>query len=584
MRRFVLTLALAVGLGTLAPAARAADDPKELAVKAGGIFKQYCYRCHHGDGLTEGDFNVLKVKTLTEKLGDAPKPLIVRGKSSESYLYVEKLSKKKMPPEEITLRPNDDEIDVIKRWIDAGAPEVPAVVKREFVSQKAVLTAIRDHLRAADKDEAPYLRFFTLTHLYNNPNVPNTDLPLYRAALSKAINSLSWKPDIVVPQAIDKEQTVFVVDVRDLDWDRDNLWRTILKHYPYGLNYSNVAELSKLQDDISERTSCELAYIRADWFIATATRPPLYHTLLRLPKTVGELEAKLNVYAEDDFLHAKLQRAGFIKSGVSEQNRLVERHAASYGSYWKSFDFKKDNDRGNLLRFPLGPDFKKNQYHDQAFVQDGGEMIFHLPNQMMGYFLVDGQDKRIDVGPIAVVSDPLKTSGTNEIVTGLSCMACHKQGVFPLPKDAVRDGKAVFGDAQKKVQRLYPESEQMAKYTKRDTDRFVRALEEATGPFLKVGADEKKPITEFNEPIGEIARLYRNVDLDLAMVAYELDLENPKDLVTKLGEKKLKDLELGTLLREKGVIKRAEWEGGRGTSRLQKTATALEHGSPRTVD
>src|SRR5262249_48602848 len=157
-----------------------------------------------------------------------------------------------------------------------------------------------------------------------------------------------------------------------------------------------------------------------------------------------------------------------------------------FGSYWKSYDFKKDSVRNDLMRFPLGPRFTKNPFREQAFAHDGGEIIFHLPNHLMGYLLVDGEDKRIDVGPIAVVSDPLKTSGTSEIGTGVSCMACHKHGTFPLPKDAIRDGKAVFGDAQKKVQRVYPENEAMNQLVKKDADRFLRALDDATGPFLKV--------------------------------------------------------------------------------------------------
>jgi serine/threonine-protein kinase len=585
MRRLAISLAAALCLTSLAPAARAAEaDPKALALQARAVFKNYCIECHHGEGSEGGNFDVLRVATLTPKRERKP-PLVVPGKSAESYLYAEKLAKGKMPPDYIRdkdQRPTEADVAVIKAWIDAGAPEAPAAEKRAFVSQKAVLTAIRDHLRAADREQVRHLRFFTLTHLYNNPRVPDADLPVYRGALSKAINSLSWKPGVVVPRAVDKEQTVFVIDVRDLDWDKGNLWREVLKEYPYGLSYGSHAdpEMAKLQDEINERAHCELVDVRADWFVATATRPPLYHTLLRLPKNARDLEKALNVDVEHNFLNDKLARAGFITSGVSGQNRLVERHDASYGAYWKSYDFKKDNARDDLLRFPLGPQFAKNPHRDQAFVHDGGEIIFHLPNQLNGYLLVDGKDNRIDVGPIAVVSDPLKTSGTNEIVTGLSCMACHKHGVFPLPKDVVRDGKGVFGEADKKVRRLYPEQAAMDKLARKDTDRFLRALEEAAGPFLKVGADKDKPITDFTEPVGEIARLYRLVDLDLTMVACELDVENPKDLLTNLGEKRVRELKLGALLKEGGVVKRAEWERVGATSLQQRVARELERGTP----
>jgi serine/threonine-protein kinase len=579
MRRLALSLIAVLILSASAPAA---EDAKTLAVQARSIFKQYCLRCHHGEGSEGGDFDVLRVATLTAPRGDE-KPLIIPGKSAESYLYVQKLAKNKMPPKDIPQRPTADEIDIIKHWIDAGAPEAPADVQaRKFISQKVVLTAIRDYLRAADKDQVQYLRFFTLTHLHNNPRVPDADLPVYRAALSKAINSVSWKPGIVVPKAIDKEQTVFVVDLRDLEWDRGNLWREIVKVYPYGLDYAHHSDpaMRKLQDEIDKQAKCELAYVRADWFIATATRPPLYHTLLRLPNNAVELEKKLDVDIARNFRTDKLARAGFIASGVSGQNRLVERHDAAFGSYWKSYDFKQGNERSELTKFPLGPKFKDDAFKDQAFVHDGGEVIFHLPNHLLGFFLVNGKDERINVGPIEVVSDPLKTSGTNEIVTGLSCMACHKHGVFPLPKDVIRDGNGLSGGAREKVQRLYPENDAMTKHVKDDTDRYLRALEKATGPFLKVGADKDKSITEFNEPTGEIARLYRLVDLDAAMVAYELDLESPKDLAAKLGEKKMRELQLGSLLKEGGVLKRAEWERVGATSQMQRVARELERGTP----
>ena len=115
--------------------------------------------------------------------------------------------------------------------------------------------------------------------------------------------------------------------------------------------------------------------------------------------------------------------------------------------------------------------------------------------------LVDGKDKRIDEGPIEVVSDTLKTSGTPAIVNGLSCMACHKHGMIGF-KDFVRDGGAVFGDAEQKVKRLYPEAQVMQKLVQEDEKRFLDKVEETIGPFLREGPDKEKPIKEFPEPVG----------------------------------------------------------------------------------
>src|SRR5262249_19257350 len=156
--------------------------------------------------------------------------------------------------------------------------------------------------------------------------------------------------------------------------------------------------------------------------------------------------------------------------------------------YWKSYDFKPDSGRAKLTRFPLGPlnlfAEGKHPYPKQAFVHAGGEIIFGLPNGLQGYMLVDGKDNRIDEGPIQVVSDALKTSGTPAIVNGVSCMACHKHGMLPLT-DTIREGSSVFGEAEEKVRRLYPESKKMNELLDADQRRFLDALDRAVGKFLR---------------------------------------------------------------------------------------------------
>jgi serine/threonine-protein kinase len=315
----------------------------------------------------------------------------------------------------------------------------------------------------------------------------------------------------------------------------------------------------------------------------TATRPPLYHTLLQLPHHAGELERKLGVDVFANFARDELKRGGFARSGVSGQNRLVERHEGTYGAYWKSYDFKEGNDRANLPRFPLGPVFPRNPHPDQAFHHDGGELIFALPNGLHGYLLVNGKDQRIDKGPPDVVSDALKTAGTNEIFTGVSCMACHPHGMKPF-SDEIRVGTTVQGDALRKVRRLYPEAKAMQEFVQVDATKYLAALERATGPFLKVGEDKAKNIRDFPEAVGAVAQLYRLKNVDLAAAAYELDVAKPGDLKVMIaGNRRLRDLGVGALLLESGTIPRHEWERMGATSLFQRVARELEKGSPRNV-
>ena len=392
---------------------------------------------------------------------------------------------------------------------------------------------------------------------------------------------MSWKREVAVPKPIDAEATVFAIDLRDLGWDQHRLWREIQKVYPYGLKHDHDANaaMRQLAQEVYQLAGTDLPQLRADWFIATAARPPLYHTLLHLPNHATALERMLLVDVRADFLRNKLARAGFATSGVSGQNRLVERHSAAYGSYWKSYDFRPNRERGNLTQFPLGPIFPDNPFPRQAFQHDGGEIIFSLPNGLQGYLLTDGKDNRIDQGPIDVVNDALKTSGTPAIVTGLSCMACHKHGMIRF-EDTIRSGLAVAGEAGKKVSDLYPPQEEMNKLLKKDEVQFLRALEEATAPFLKRGEDQQKDIREFPEPVGAIARLYLK-DLDPEGVALELGIADPKELQALIkANARLRQLGLGPLL-QGAMIKRESWEASKKPESLfHEVANELELGTP----
>jgi serine/threonine-protein kinase len=213
---------------------------------------------------------------------------------------------------------------------------------------------------------------------------------------------------------------------------------------------------------------------------------------------------------------------------------------------------------------------------DQAFLHDGGEIIFNLPNGMQAYMLINGQDERIDEGPIDVVRDTKETSGTPIIVNGLSCMACHKHGMFPPPDDKVRAGTGVFGEVLEKVEELYPPTDRMNELLAQDTRRFMVALEQATGPFLKVGPDKSKPIESFPEPVSEIARFYRLKDLNLIDAASELYV-SPEELRQRIQlNDDMRRLGLGVLLVENGAVKRHDWELiEQGSSLMQDTAQQL---------
>jgi serine/threonine-protein kinase len=570
-------LIVAACLALPAPGLWGAESNAPLAQQGYDLLKKSCYRCH-GIEFKVANFNVLDRASLLARRQKDENPAVTPGNLEQSALWG-LVSDDEMPRGKPKL--TADEKDTLRRWILAGAP-LPGRQPRPFRGDKDVLTAVRDHLRQTDPEDRRFQRYFTLTHLYGNyQHVTDDELRLDRAALSKLINSLSWKPGLVGPKAVDAAGTVFVIDVRQVGWDEHDIWKEVLKLYPYGLTHNRAADegLRNLAQEVYDLAGCDLPYVRADWFIATAARPPLYHTLLQLPKTAQELEQQLRVDPGRDFLRNQLARAGFMKSAVSRQNRLVDRHDAVYGAYWKSYDFKTNEGTGNLLNFPLGPVFSANPFPNQAFEQAGGELIFNLPNGLQGYLLINIKGERIDAGPIEIVRDDQETGGTPAVINGLSCMSCHKHGVIRF-QDQLRAGSAVSGDALLKVQQLVRKQDDMNRLLDRDQERFLRALDEATGGFLKVGEDANKTIRDFPEPVGAVARLYVE-DVNLEAAAYELGLDDPSKLKSLIeSNRRLRQLGLGPLANG-GTVKRDVWSSLQfTTSPFHNVARELGLGTP----
>src|SRR5262249_61642258 len=138
---------------------------------------------------------------------------------------------------------------------------------------------------------------------------------------------------------------------------------------------------------------------------------------------------QLRVDAAVNIQQERVARAGFNGSGVARNNRLLERHDAVHGAYWRTYDFdavqqnlvERDTllpDRKNLFAFPLGPGAQGNN-----FQHIGGEVIWNLPNGLQGYLLVNANGLRVDKAPTAIVSDPKRPDRARE--TGISCMGGH---------------------------------------------------------------------------------------------------------------------------------------------------------------
>ena len=507
-----------------------AEAQQNLAQQAYTIFEQHCLDCHgefgsYADVLTIKHSNLIEDKSVIPRQPD----------TSEFYLRLLGDTDKgsQMPLGQDPL--DDESIATIRRWVEAGAPDWDAIPKpkRSFIATEAMLNTIHTHVTSLPDFDRSFARYFTLTHLYN-AGATDANLRAYRIALLKLINSLSWGAEVIKPKPIDQEETIFYIDLRNYEWDiKTDKWYKIEQAYPYGVQLKSTTYTT-----LCKETDCELPFIRADWFIATASLPPLYHDILDLPKTDRELETQLEVNVAENLKNApgvRVWRAGFNESGVSVNNRIVERHKSRYGAYWKSYDFAGNVGKQNIFTHPLD------------FTHDGGEIIFNLPNGLQAYYLSTATGERLDEAPINIVSD----AGARDPVVrnGLSCMGCHTEGMKKFD-DQVRsvieqNPNPPYDKAQ--ALRLYAEKSQMDTLIRKDTERYRRALKESGGVF---GG---------SEPIQQLVKQFEG-PLDAAHAAAEVGLE-VNDFLKKIRENStLQNAGLLVLGVEKGSVKRDAWE------------------------
>src|SRR5207248_1580892 len=131
-------------------------------------------------------------------------------------------------------------------------------------------------------------------------------------------------------------------------------------------------------------------------------------------------------------------------------------------------------------------------------------------------------------------------------------------------KDELRDGAGVAGAALAKVLRLHPKADDFAARMQDDEDRFLAALDRATGPFLKAGPDRGKDIRDFtDEPIGRVG------------------LADPQRLAAAVEDNdRLREIGLGPLAHG-GAVKRDAWASiKQRLSPFQRAALVLDRGAP----
>ncbi len=483
------------------------DEPipegcEELDAAVQNLLEDTCSGCHTGEGASAQFDYVTDVEQLVQT------GRIVPGDPDASPLMA-RVAGGQMPPAGVEPRPTEVEIDALEQWIGECVPD-PLCEHEQFVPIGEMLETMRADISDTTEiasDERRFHRYFTLTHIYN-AGVCSQDLDGQRWALSKAINSLSTETKIVAPVPIDDAQTIYRIDLRDYGWDAA-LWDSVVSQNPFAVEY-----VRDEATDLKTFTETNVPFMTGDWFVANASRPPLYHEILQIPANRSQLEQQFGIDVLADIDAEEVERSGFLDSGVSVNNRLIERHefpGASNRTYWLSYDFASNGGTSNLFAFPL------------EFVPAGNEVIFSLPNGLHAYMITDGLGNRIDEAPDDIVTDPAQPD--QNVVNGLSCMGCHAHGIIPREdelRDHVLDSFEFEDVIKERVNKLHPSADDFEASQALDSDRFLDAVEQTGSPTNL----EWEPInTVFTEFDGEV---------DLRRAAAELGITEV-ELTSQLG-------------------------------------------------
>ena len=496
-----------------AEAAGAAPDAADIPVPtdpvaraAFDVLDTYCARCHQ-DGRLVNRLKPAKNFGFILRLDQlAADPHYVVPGNPDASKIMQMILNQEMPydvyyeADFTKSAPGEADVVALRDWItQLGAAATASCSARDFITPVDEVTAMATDLESLLPTRVADTRYITLTNLYN-ACTGEAEMEVFRQATVKLLNSLSHVSSPVRMEPVNPEKTILRFNLKDLGWDPED-WDRVLAAYPYA-----AAPDSRMFDLVASSTLTPLPYVRGDWFAFTASQPPLYDALLRLAPDFPGLQTQVGADVLGNLSAFVARRAGFQHSGVSRNNRLIERHDIPTGYFWTSYDFAGNRDRQSLLAFPLGPGDGPFDFHP-----DGGETIFSLPNGFQGYYLSTADGTRLDKGPTKIVLDPSRRDQT--VTNGISCMGCHDQGIRKA-KDEVRDhilGSLTFPKpVRDAVAALYPTAAEMDAILEADGAKFRAAMVAAgLDPALKSNGVEM---------INALAKRYED-DVELALAA-----------------------------------------------------------------
>jgi mono/diheme cytochrome c family protein len=481
-------------------------DPAALAKAAAeNVLAANCGQCH-GPALTAE-----QAKAGMNYINDIDQ-LVATGKivplDSAGSRVIQRMQKGEMPPISSGLpRVTDADIQTVAQYIDnpvfwpAQAQPGDCEGKDQLTDFDTLYQTANLDIRRADSKDRPFYRYISLSNRFTAGVCADGGLDKDRQGLTKMLNMLSVNAVIRKPVALDKDQTIYRIDLRDLDWDRaisvngqnfNDVWEAIAANNPYAVKF-----VGDDADDLEQDAVTDFPIMMADQMMDVAVIGNLYYSIINvdvnqplanfISNDLGiDLQANLD---EEDQL-----RAGTTKSRISRQDRLVERDDIEVrgGVLWQSFDFEANDANDSIFQDPFG------------FSPGGTEAIFTLPNGMLGFIIADANDQIVEDSDIL-----LDTNQDNfRAITSVSCSNCHSAGFIPVVDEVAPVALAnardigLNRDEVEQLQQIYVSPQQFAEQVQEDSKGFFQgALQRADVPttggdpmssiFLRFDADVK---------------------------------------------------------------------------------------------
>jgi serine/threonine-protein kinase len=466
-----------------------------LEAQAIGILELNCSSCH-------GAANYANINYITNRESLIANGKIIEGDPDNSPIYLRMLTNQMPPIGIIDQRPSAGDVEVIKLWIEGMKDIPPCSNDGAYVDMDTLFSTMLADINSVDQQDRQFMRYISVANAFN-AGACGVDLEREQYALIKVVQHLSIEAQITPPYPVDSRGLLYRVDMRDYGWNRAvevkpgfskvingvvtdqdpnavpfvDLWEAaVTTAAPY-----NVEWVGDDADELKRQTNTLFPVIQSDAFIEASMTENLYYAFIDAPATLPELYLQLGVDEQEQIDERRAVRAGFETSGVSKQERILDRFELddqNGGSIWVSYDFADNgNQNQSIYSDPLGEN------------EAGGEMIYNLPNGLQGYYVAanDGEFNRLTEAPTDVVVDPAQVKRLGAVTNGISCMSCHQDGIIQFT-DTVRewvlnDPTSYDADTFELVRELYPTNEDMLDIVEQDKEYFQIALEESGVPL-----------------------------------------------------------------------------------------------------